>query len=88
MRSGLEPRGRRRRTREFESPFSFYWCVLVALMIDPRYVSELCYIHTKCMIVDDKRVIVGCNLPSPKIHGSKRNTDGLGQSQRPQSEGT
>jgi phospholipase D1/2 len=30
----------------------------VCLHISPRYVSELCYIHTKLMIVDDRRVIV------------------------------
>lgn len=28
----------------------------------PRYVSELLYIHTKLMIVDDKRVIVRVDL--------------------------
>jgi hypothetical protein len=32
-----------------------------------RYVSELSYIHTKLMIVDDCRVIV-CMHSSPSVH--------------------
>lgn len=34
-----------------------------------RYVSELSYIHTKLMIVDDRRVIVRIPLHSAQYYG-------------------
>lgn len=51
-----------------------------------RYVSELSYIHTKLMIVDDRRVIVRTYLPSYSIlFADFCFSDGLGEFQRPQS---
>ena len=42
----------------------FWWLVVItaSLVMGCRYVSELLYIHTKLMIVDDKKVIVSESL--------------------------
>ena len=42
----------------------FFSLHFVGEMLNPihRYVSELLYIHTKLMIVDDRRVIVSVSL--------------------------
>lgn len=54
------------------------------------YVSELLYIHSKLMIVDDRRVIV--SAPSPSVPARRTpltlaRADGLRQPERPQPEG-
>jgi phospholipase D1/2 len=43
-------------------------CAYMSHALD-RYVSELSYIHTKLMIVDDRRVIVCIPLHSSRYYG-------------------
>ena len=53
------------------------------------YVSELLYIHSKVMIVDDRRVIVSVPLPLQVEPAGTHEllADGVGEHQRPQPEG-
>jgi hypothetical protein len=52
-----------------------------------RYVSELLYIHSKVMIVDDRRVIVCLSFFSCCGGFDQVPLDGVGESQRSQSKG-
>lgn len=57
--------------------------LIVVLKSFLSYVSELLYIHSKVMIVDDRRVIVSCFLI---FHGYGTDIvviDGFSQHQRP-----
>jgi phosphatidylserine/phosphatidylglycerophosphate/cardiolipin synthase-like enzyme len=63
MRNGWVPMKKRRMRECFR-------CLLSQLLLinGHRYISELLYIHTKLMIVDDKKVIVSaCRVYSPVI---------------------
>lgn len=52
---------------ELDACVPFFVFILRTMLMNElrRYVSELLYIHTKLMIVDDKRVIVGCPFLMP-----------------------
>lgn len=70
------------------------WCVNVIcerrhLELKDRdsYVSEVLYIHSKVMIVDDRRVIVGVNFVLCVCLDQRNGLDGIRQSQRSQSKG-
>jgi hypothetical protein len=76
MRNGWELRMRR-------GMRMYFWYLSSSLLLTDiyRYVSELLYIHTKLMIVDDKKVIVSASFVYSTDSCSDDTSDGLGEHQ-------